>query len=163
MDSLFEVAGRRLVTVTFRLSSGFSTGRRPRVTESRNHLIGAWHGDILPGTDSSSTCAAYEKLGEYPACPDRCHIVDGGTPCCLIVQPDKNRRYFYKTFKQQEHQRKKPGGRDIHNSQANCTSCQQEGDSGQPRPKISKRHPVRDDAREDTNAGEVKKAEDDSR
>ena len=66
--------------------------------------------------DSSSICAACEKLGEYPACPYRSQIVYGGAPRCLIVQSDKNGRYFYKTFKQQQHQRKKSGGQDIHNS-----------------------------------------------
>src|SRR5579863_4248962 len=93
-----------------------TTSTATHVTESRNCGIGAGHRDILRGTDSSSICAACEKLGEYPACPYRSQIVDGGTPCCLIVRSDKNRRYFYKTFKQQQHQRKKPGCQNIHNS-----------------------------------------------
>src|ERR1700722_5513035 len=70
---------------------------------------------ILRGVDSASICAAFEELGEYPACPNRSHIVKGSAPRSLIVQPDKNWRYFYYAFKQQQHQRKQPGGKDIHN------------------------------------------------
>jgi len=105
-------------------------------------------------------CAACEKLGEYQTCSYRNQIADNGTPCSLIVRSYKNRRYFYKAFKQQQHHRKKPGGQDIHNSGANCTSCQEESDSGSHRPKISERHPLRDAAREDVNADEMGQAED---
>ena len=90
--------------------------RRLFVTQSRYHGIGVLRGDILRGFDSSSICAAGEEFGEYPASPYRSQIVDGGSPCCLIVQSDKDRRYFYKAFKQQQHQRKQPGGQDIHDS-----------------------------------------------
>lgn len=90
--------------------------RRPRVTESRNHGIGARLRDIPRGADSPSICTACEKLGEYQASPYRSQIVYGGTPCPLIVQVGKNRRNFYEKFKQQQHQRKKPGGQDIFNS-----------------------------------------------
>lgn len=100
--------------------------------------------------------AAGDELGEDPAGPDRGQVVNSGTPCWLIVQADKDWRDFHKTFKEQEHEGKKPGGEDIFDSRANGKSCEDEGDSGERRPKISKRHPVRDDGREDANTDEVK-------
>ena len=102
--------------VSKRNGGNHTVRRRLFVTQSRYHGIGVLRGDILRGFDSSSICAAGEEFGEYPACPYRSQIVDGGSPCCLIVQSDKDRRYFYKAFKQQQHQRKQPGGQDIHDS-----------------------------------------------
>ena len=75
----------------------------------------AWHGGILRGADSFALCAACEKLREYQTCPYRSQVVYGSTPCWQTVQPDKDRGYFYKTFKQQQHHRKQPGGLNIHN------------------------------------------------
>jgi hypothetical protein len=42
-----------------------------------------------------------ETLGEDPACPYRGQVVDGGSPCRLIMQPDKDGRNFNKDFEQQ--------------------------------------------------------------
>jgi hypothetical protein len=47
-----------------------------------------------------------DELGKYPTCPNRRQIVDGGSPCRLVVEAGKNRRNLHHKFEQQQHQRK---------------------------------------------------------
>src|SRR6185437_416519 len=86
-----------------------TTSSLRRVTRSRNNPIGSRHRIDLHAIESSSICATCQKFGVYPACPYRSQVVYGGTPCGLIMQADENGRDFHKSFKEQQHQRQKPG------------------------------------------------------
>src|SRR6185437_12233210 len=129
---------------------------------SGDDLIEAGEGAIRCGTKTFSVAVgeigSEDEAGAYGR-----DVVDGGTPGGQIMQPGEDRRDLDRGLKQEEHQGKKLEREDIELAGADGASGEDEGDSGERRPKRCKGDPVRDDAREAMQADEVKYAEQDGR